>query len=135
MSCNTITDYCLSCNNGDAFWKGYTNRKFPQTPESYDRYQTKVIGGINNSRNFRTTASSFTLFKKSLTTVNSVPSTLASKSGPGDIVKSIPIITQSLSGNKARTTTLPKQTGVDNKHGSYDRYLARKKGSNIRCQC
>ena len=75
------------------------------------------------------------IFKKSLTTVNSVPSTLASKSGPGDIVKSIPIITQSLSGNKARTTTLPKQTGVDNKHGSYDRYLARKKGLNIRCQC
>jgi hypothetical protein len=133
MSCNTITKSCLSCNNGDAFWKGYANGKFPQTPESYDRYQTKVIGGINNSRNFGGAASSFTLFKKSLTTVN--PSTLPSNSGPGDIVKSVPIITQSLSGNKARTTTLPKQTGVDNKHGSYDRYLARKKGLNLTCQC
>ena len=135
MSCNTITNFCLSCNHGDAFWKGHTNRKFPQTKESYDRYQTKVIGGINNSRNYRVQSSSFTLFKKSMTTIKPVPSTLPSKSGPGDIVKSVPKITQSLSGNKARTVTLPKQTGVDNKHGSYDRYLARKKGFVLRCQC
>ena len=130
MSCNTITNFCLSCNTGDAYWKGYTNNKFPQTANSYNTYQTNVIGGINNSKNFGTSASSFTLFKKSLTTV--LPNNLPS--GAGDKVKSVPIITQSLSGNKARTIVLPKQTGVDVKHGSYERYLARKKGLNMRCQ-
>ena len=36
MSCYTITDFCLSCNNNDAYWKGYNNKKFPQDPSLFN---------------------------------------------------------------------------------------------------
>tara|TARA_B100001093_G_scaffold520256_1_gene613990 strand:+ start:7853 stop:8338 length:486 start_codon:yes stop_codon:yes gene_type:complete len=157
-NCTQITDHCLGCN-GQGFWKGYSNAKFPQTDASYNSYQTNGgtrgggIGGINNSKNFRTYASSFTILKKSLTTIkpNAVappfngtlgldvhtgtPSTSYTNiGGPGDQTASVPMITHSASGSKARLIVQPHQTGVDVKHGSYERYLARKRGANMRCQ-
>jgi len=157
-NCTTITDHCLSCN-GQGLWKGASNAKFPQDPTQYNSYQTNGgrrgggIGGINNSKNFRTYASSFTILKKSLTTFqpnisanppkdtlgqNVQPGTantsFTNVGGPGDQSASVPIITHSASGNKARLIVLPHQTGVDVKHNSYERYLARKRGANMRCQ-
>jgi hypothetical protein len=157
-NCTQITDHCLACVTGEAFWKGYSNAKFPQTDASYNSYQTNGgrrgggIGGINNSKNFRTYGSSFTLLKKSLTTFQpnfsivpkgtlgqdvqtGTPSTsYTNVGGPGDQTASVPIITHSASGNKARLIVQPNQTGVDVKHNSYERYLARKRGVNMRCQ-
>ena len=150
-NCTQTTNFCLSCN-GQGRWKGYNNARFPQSDASYNRFQTKVIGGINNSKNFRTSASSFTILKKSLTTFNPDSSTPAKSTigkdaktgtsstsytnvgGPGDQIASIPIRTGTASGIKARTIVQPRQTGVDVKHGSYERYLARKRGINMRCQ-
>ena len=159
MDCTKIEDHCLACN-GQGGWKGITNAKFPQDPTQYNSYQSKGnpcgcggIGGINNSKNFRTYASSFTILKKSLTTFQ--PNTVAppfkgtlgqdvqtgtpsssytNVGGPGDQTASVPIITHSASGNKARLIVQPHQTGVDVKHNSYERYLARKRGANMRCQ-
>ena len=156
-NCTQITDHCLGCN-GQGFWKGYSNAKFPQTDASYNSYQTNGgtrgggIGGINNSKNFRTYASSFTILKKSLTTfqpnfsvvekgtlgqdvqTGTPSSSYTNVGGPGDQTASVPIITHSASGNKARLIVQPHQTGVDVKHNSYERYLARKRGANMRCQ-
>ena len=150
-NCTQTTNFCLSCN-GQGGWKGYNNARFPQSDASYNRFQTKVIGGINNSKNFRTSASSFTILKKSLTTFNPISSTPAKSTigkdaktgtpltsytnvgGPGDATASVPIRTGTASGIKARTIVQPHQTGVDVKHGSYERYLARKRGINMRCQ-
>jgi|TARA_R110001592_G_scaffold93142_1_gene270680 hypothetical protein len=150
-NCTQTTNFCLSCN-GQGGWKGYNNAKFPQSDASYNRFQTKVIGGINNSKNFRTSASSFTILKKSLTTFNPISSSPAKSTigkdaktgtpltsytnvgGPGDATASVPIRTGTASGIKARTIVQPHQTGVDVKHGSYERYLARKRGINMRCQ-
>ena len=150
-NCTQTTNFCLSCNGQDR-WKGYNNAKFPQSDASYNRFQTKVIGGINNSKNFRTSASSFTILKKSLTTFNPISSSPAKSTigkdaktgtpltsytnvgGPGDATASVPIRTGTASGIKARTIVQPHQTGVDVKHGSYERYLARKRGINMRCQ-
>ena len=150
-NCTQTTNFCLSCN-GQGRWKGYNNARFPQSDASYNRFQTKVIGGINNSKNFRTSASSFTILKKSLTTFNPISSSPAKSTigkdaktgtpltsytnvgGPGDATASVPIRTGTASGIKARTIVQPHQTGVDVKHGSYERYLARKRGINMRCQ-
>ena len=143
MNCNTITDQCLSCNINDTLWKGWSNAKFPQDPTQYKQPLQQDIGGINNSKNFRTYASSFTILKKALTTTQPIPNNLPSNQwagmgvtnagGPGDEVVSVPIITHSASGNKARLIVQPHQTGVDVKHNSYERYLARKRGINMRC--
>ena len=157
-NCTTTSNFCLSCN-GQGNWKGYNNAKFPQDPTQYNSYQSKGnpcgcggIGGINNSKNFRTYASSFTILKKSLTTFQpnfsvvkkgtlgqdaqtGTPSTsYTNVGGPGDQTASVPIRTGTASGIKARTIVQPHQTGVDTKHGSYERYLARKRGVNMRCQ-
>ena len=150
-NCTTTSNFCLSCN-GQGRWKGYNNAKFPQTDASYNRYQKKVIGGINNSKNFRTYGSSFTILKKSLTTFQpnfslvkkgtlgedaqtGTPSTsYTNVGGPGDQTASVPIRTGTASGIKARTIVQPHQTGVDVKHNSFERYLARKRGVNMRCQ-
>jgi hypothetical protein len=142
-NCTLITDHCLSCGVGGELWKGHTNPKFPQTDLSYNHYQTRV-GGMFNSRNTGTMGSSFTILKKSLTTVqhNTLPSNLYTQStsytntgGPGDAVSSIPIITSmASSGIKSRLNVAAHQTGVDVKHGSYERYLARKRGFHMRCQ-
>ena len=141
MDCTKIENHCLACN-GQGGWKGITNAKFPQDPTQYKQPLQQDIGGINNSKNFRTYGSSFTILKKSLTTYQPNTGSNPSKStlpniteyGPGDAVASIPIITHSAKGNKARTIVRPRQTGVDVKHGSYERYLARKRGVNMRCQ-
>ena len=148
MDCTKIEDHCLACN-GQGGWKGITNAKFPQDPAKYNSYQSKGnpcgcggIGGIANSKNFRTYASSFTILKKALTTYQPNTGSNPSKStlpniieyGPGDAVASIPIRTGTASGIKARLIVQPSQTGVDVKHGSYERYLARKRGVNMRCQ-
>ena len=142
MNCNTITDQCLSCNINDSLCKGWSNAKFPQDPTQYKQPLQQDIGGINNSKNFRTYGSSFTILKKSLTTYQPNTGSNPSKStlpniteyGPGDAVASIPIRTGTASGIKARLIVQPNQTGVDVKHGSYERYLARKRGVNMRCQ-
>lgn len=148
-NCTQTTNFCLSCN-GQGGWKGYNNARFPQDPTKYKQPVQQVIGGINNSKNFRTSASSFTIFKKSLITVSAVhpsKSTIGKDAktgtpltsytnvgGPGDATASVPIRTGTASGIKARTIVQPRQTGVDVKHGSYERYLARKRGINMRCQ-
>ena len=145
MNCTLITDHCLACQTGEGFWKGYDNAKFPQTDASYNLYQTNVIGGIYNSKNFRTSSASFTLLKKALTTVQPIPNNLPSNlnsgeggpsnvGGPGDQITSVPIITNmATSGLKTRLNVKASQTGVDIKHNSYERYLARKRGFNMRC--
>ena len=155
-NCTQTTNFCLSCNSQGG-WKGYNNARFPQSDASYNSYQSNGnscgcggIGGINNSKNFRTSASSFTILKKSLTTfqpnsayppkgtlghnVNTGTTNYTNVGGPGDATASVPIRTGTASGIKARTITQPHQTGVDVKHGSYERYLARKRGVNMRCQ-
>ena len=147
-NCTQTTNFCLSCN-GQGLWKGYNNEMFPQDTTKYKQPVQQVIGGINNSKNFRTSASSFTILKKSLTTVSSVrlkrtlgkdvktgtPETsYTNVGGPGDATASVPIRTGTASGIKARTIVQPHQTGVDVKHGSYERYLARKRGINMRCR-
>ena len=157
MNCTLITDHCLACGTGEGYWKGRdgsSQAKFPQYDASYNSYQKAGqpcgcggIGGINNSKNFRTYGSSFTLLKKSLANVwtqgnTSLPSNLAfidgspsNTGGPGDAVKSVPIITNmATSGLKTRLNVKATQTGVDVKHNSYERYLARKRGWNMRCQ-
>ena len=149
-NCTQITDHCLACVTGEAFWKGYSNAKFPQDPTQYKQLLQQKIGGINNTKNFRTYGSSFTILKKSLTTFqenlgsipskSTMPSTYAGSdsriANPGDAISSVPICTGGCDpkGNKARTIVKPHQTGVDVKHGSYERYLARKRGANMRCQ-
>ena len=105
-----------------------------------------AYNGLMNTKNFRTSASSFVILKKSLTTVQPRPDNTPENmtaavrengrraGGPGDAVKSVPIITSSRSGWKGRLVTLPHQTGVDVKHNSYERYLARKRGWAMQCQ-
>ena len=85
------------------------------------------------------------LAKGSLTTVNNTinKGTLAKNiqigtpndsytnvGGPGDQDSSVPLgITGYARGNKARIYSVPgRDNGVDVKHNSYNRYLARKKG-------
>ena len=46
--------------------------------------------------------------------------------GPGDRVKSVPIVC--CVGSKQKNRLVNKRSGVDVKHNSYERYLARKKG-------
>tara|TARA_Y100000590_G_scaffold61203_1_gene65381 strand:- start:3567 stop:4085 length:519 start_codon:yes stop_codon:yes gene_type:complete len=123
-----------------------------------------AYNGLKNTKNFRTSASSFVILKKSLATVqpnNKSDLNSSSKAGvtccggpatgtpggvydeekgpsntggPGDAVESVPIVTSRRSGWKGRLVTLPHQTGVDVKHNSYERYLARKRGWAMRCQ-
>ena len=140
---------CPACPGADM--SGVTIN-YPQFGESGTRNANAccskaVTGGLMNVKNYKTYASSFTILKKSLTTVSNIsgksniPAWTPDQSfsagyigGPGDAVKSVPIITAAKSGWKARLTTLPHQTGVDVKHGSYERYLAQKRGFNMRCQ-
>ena len=65
MDCTKIENHCLACN-GQGRWKGYNNAKFPQDPTQYKQPLQQIIGGINNSKNFRTYGSSFTILKKSM---------------------------------------------------------------------
>lgn len=46
--------------------------------------------------------------------------------GPGDLLQSTPPIY--FSGNRLNDRLVSRKPGIDRKHGSYERYLARKKG-------
>ena len=70
MACYDTVNQIRTCGTGDAFWKGYTNGKFPQDTSKYNSHQTNVIGGINNSKNVRISSSSFTLLKNLLLLFN-----------------------------------------------------------------
>lgn len=136
---------CPSCpGSGEA---GVTINK-PMFGEStpLDNSQKTAYNGLMNFKQYRTSSSSFTLWKKSLMTVNSqtLPSNLnppplnssySNTGGPGDHVKSVPIITTRKSGWRGRLVTQPHQIGVDVKHNSYERYLTRKRGHNMRAVC
>jgi len=147
---------CVSCPNTEPGENG-VRIITPQFGESTTcctnpGFRTGVRGGLMNYKKSRTSASSFTILKKSLTTVTeqNLPDTIGTHAlsgsigaktggptntgGPGDTIKSVPIITTKRSGNKARLTVLPHQIGVDVKHNSYERYLARKRGWVMRCQ-
>ena len=55
--------------------------------------------------------------------LNPIPpsSSYSNTGGPGDHVKSIPIISNKKSGWRGRLVEQPNQIGVDVKHGSYER--------------
>ena len=106
---------------------------------------TRVIVNSDNRQNekkYKQAASSFTDLKKCLEVTNvkaegqqstiSTPNGPSNIGGPGDRVHSVNQITYSRSGFLSRL--LGRGTGVDKKHGSYERYLARKKGRVYRCQ-
>ena len=116
--------------------------------------QRTVYGGLLNSRRIKQYASMHILAKGSLATVDTTPKkttigqfiqsgppeTISENSytnvgGPGDQDKSVPLgITGFARGNKARVYSMPgRDNGVDVKHNSYNRYLARKKGLLLRC--
>ena len=115
--------------------------------------QKTVYGGLRNSRRIKQYASMHILAKGSLATVDTttlkttlgeniykktLPSGVISYTnvgGPGDQDPAIPLgITGFVRGNKARVYSMPgRDNGVDVKHDSYNRYLARKKGIALRC--
>lgn len=150
-NCYTPELPCPACRDNES---STTPPQFgASTPN--DNSQKTAYNGLLNSKNFRMSASSFILLKKSLTTVQSIPNNIpgnmgtntalsgtsgdkkggpSNTGGPGDAVKSVPIVTSARSGWKGRLITLPHQTGVDVKHNSYERYLARKRGWAMRCQ-
>tara|TARA_B110001454_G_C12705676_1_gene428478 strand:+ start:1257 stop:1703 length:447 start_codon:yes stop_codon:yes gene_type:complete len=141
-SCENPIGPCPGCvDNQTLFVPAWVGESTPS-----DNSQKTAYNGLNNTKNFRTSASSFVILKKSLTTVQPRPDNTPENmtaavrengrraGGPGDAVKSVPIITSSRSGWKGRLVTLPHQTGVDVKHNSYERYLARKRGWAMRCQ-
>lgn len=106
--------------------------------------QKTVYGGLLNSRRIKQYASMHILAKGSLATVDTTTNkttigqfiqtgtinSYTNVGGPGDQDKSVPLgITGFSRGNKARVFSMPgRDDGVDVKHGSYNRYLARKKG-------
>lgn len=105
---------------------------------------TKVLVNGDNRKNekkYKTSASTFTDLKKALVVTTTKaqgqmdaydttngPSNVG---GPGDKTQSVHICCKK-SGFLGRLQT--NKSGVDRKHGSYDRYLARKKGRVYRCQ-
>ena len=116
--------------------------------------QRTVYGGLLNSRRIKQYASMHILAKGSLATVDRTPNkttlgeyvnsgnsdydsgvSYTNVGGPGDQTKSVPLgITGFARGNKARVYSMPvRDDGVDVKHNSYNRYLARKKGIVLRC--
>ena len=145
---------CPSCPGAGQSGVTINKPQFGETgkDQSFCRRCSKYVnGGLMNYKKSRMTASSFTLLKKSLTTFNPISAVVAKGTlgkgvntgpvnsytnvgGPGDQTASVPIRTGTASGIKARTIVQPHQTGVDTKHGSYERYLARKRGANMRCQ-
>ena len=149
-SCETPEPPCPGCVDNQTL---FTPARFGLSTPSGNSQKT-AYNGLMNTKNFRTSASSFVILKKSLTTVQKTPDNTpentgttslsgtegdkkggpSNTGGPGDSVKSVPIITSSRSGLKGRLVTLPHQTGVDVKHNSYERYLARKRGWAMRCQ-
>ena len=146
---NPCPKKCLPTN-----WVDPTYPQFGNTDPEYNssngdpistNSQRTVYGGLLNSRRIKQYSSMHILAKGSLTTVNNTinKGTLAKNiqigipndsytnvGGPGDQDSSVPLgITGYARGNKARIYSVPgRDNGVDVKHNSYNRYLARKKG-------
>jgi len=145
------------CSKGPCLPGDWVNLTYPQFGDTFPaststnympistNSQKTVYGGLLNSRRIKQSSSMYILAKGSLTTVNNTPnkSTLGENiqtgtpndsytnvGGPGDQNSSVPLgITGYARGNKARVYSMPgRDNGVDVKHGSYNRYLARKKG-------
>ena len=157
-SCENPIPPCPGCvDNQTLFVPAHLRNAESTLSFKFGAKRQTAYNGLKNTKNFRTYASSFVILKKSLTTVqgNNTPDPLSSwlgqrdagstrltrpttiptnTGGPGDAVESVPIITSRRSGWKQRLVTLPHQTGVDVKHNSYERYLARKRGWAIRYQ-
>ncbi len=145
---NPCPKKCLPENYQDQTYPQFGNTIPEFTTNSVSNIPTNsqktVYGGLLNSRRIKQYASMHILAKGSLTTVNNTPnkSTLGENiqtgtnnsytnvGGPGDQDSSVPLgITGYARGNKARVYSMPvRDNGVDVKHGSYNRYLARKKG-------
>ncbi len=151
-----------ACRSSGLRWVDPTYPQFGQTTPAFttDEFnnnptnsQKTVYGGLLNSRRIKQYASMHILAKGSLATVDTtilkttlgeniynktLPSGVISYTnvgGPGDQAKSVPLgITGFARGNKARVYSMPgRDDGVDVKHNSYNRYLARKKGIVLRC--
>ena len=143
-------------------WVDKTYPQFGQTTPAFTtdelnnnptNSQKTVYGGLLNSRRIKQYASMHILAKGSLATVDTTPNkttigenikngtsdtlypSYTNVGGPGDQNKSVPLgITGFARGNKARVYSMPgRDDGVDVKHNSYNRYLLRKKGINLRC--
>lgn len=154
---NPCPKKCLPENYQDPTYPQFAknpDNTFPSFPTSSinnnpTNSQKTVYGGLLNSRRIKQYASMHILAKGSLATVDTTPmkttvgefiqsgppQTISANSytnvgGPGDQDKSVPLgITGFSRGNKARVFSMPgRDDGVDVKHGSYNRYLARKKG-------
>ena len=108
-----------------------------------------IFGDLMNSKPKKSTSSSSYIYSKKSFAVtkndgenqtiivsNNCPNNkgISNVGGPGDQSASVPIITHSASGYKGRLISQTHHTGVDVKHNSYERYLARKRGFNMRCQ-
>jgi hypothetical protein len=156
--CGLMSESCMRGKDQDKRYPqfGNTNPEYDSTnsaPISTNSQKT-VYGGLLNSRRIKQYASMYILAKGSLATVdrNYKKTTLGNNiqdgnsdydsgtnytnvGGPGDQDKSVPLgITGFSRGNKARVYSMPgRDDGVDVKHGSYNRYLARKKGIALRC--
>ena len=152
-----------ACRSSGLRWVDQTYPQFGQTTPAFttDEFnnnptnsQKTVYGGLLNSRRIKQYASMHILAKGSLATVDttplkttigefiqtgisdsSPPPSYTNVGGPGDQDKSVPLgITGFARGNKARVYSMPgRDDGVDVTHGSYNRYLARKKGLALRC--
>jgi len=93
-----------------------------------------------NNKNYKTSSSFNTTLINSLTTIKaeaqdqnfSAANCPTNAGGPGDKVQSVPTKCCVKQGIKQRLVN--KKPGVDQKHGSYARYLARKKGSVLKKQ-
>jgi len=155
---NPCPKSCLPPDYQDATYPqfGQTVPSFPtsSTNNIPTNSQKTVYGGLLNSRRIKQYASMHILAKGSLTTVDTTPGkttigqfiqtgisdsspppSYTNVGGPGDQDKSVPLgITGFARGNKARVYSMPGiHDGVDVKHNSYNRYLARKKGVALRC--
>lgn len=94
------------------------NQKHDKISSSLHTEHKKIINVIqsNNGEGQNITVNNNCPDNKQITNVG----------GPGDSVKSIP--PAYFSNNLLKNRTVVKQSGVDVKHNSYERYLARKKG-------
>ena len=142
-NCRQIQNKCPSCPFTAQL--GVTINK-PMFGMSYpsNNSQRTAINGLMNFRPSKTSASQSLDIKKTLTLVHMTakdsrtgdPNTsFTNVGGPGDDIASVFTIGKMASGNKARLIMRPKDTGVDVKHNSYERYISRKKGNVMLAMC
>ena len=160
---NPCPGSCLPENYSDPTYRQFGNTvpsfSTSSTNNNPTNSQKTVYGGLFNGRRIKQYASMQLLAKASLTTFKPNTTALPEKGtlpkdvnsrnetaiggvisytnvgGPGDQNESVPLgVTGFAKGNKARLYSMPgKHNGVDTKHGSYNRYLMRKKGRALRC--